>query len=457
MKILLVKPDLSPPTIAGNKFVELEPLELEYLAAALPDHDVELVDLRFDKNLERRISEFWPDVVASTAYSVHYYTVLNIMRTAKRIRPDVYTVVGGHHATLMPHDFNRDGIDFLVRGEGVFAFAELVAVLEKGAPPTGVAGLAVRANGRMVFTDPRNDLDRIDRFPFPDRNLTRRYRKKFFYLWWRPAALMRASAGCSCHCSFCPIWTATRGVCRYRSPESVARELATVDEGFVYFCDDNGFFDRVRMQTLAEIIKKEGIKKEFFFFSRPDAVVERPTLVEKWAESGLKQVFLGIEVVNTERLRPLRKKIESDAGGKAIHILKKNGIEPFVGFMILPDFTRNDFDRIYEYMNRTGVYFHELTILTPAPGSDLYRERKKELITENYELYDYLHAVLPTKLTPCELYRELANLYIRGYAPWRALRTRSIRSFPVAPLKVGRMVISSLRSYFAIRNAYKSI
>jgi hypothetical protein len=100
VKVLLVKPYLAPPTIAGNKYVELEPLELEYLAANLTNHDVDLIDLRFDKNLEKKIDEFSPDLVASTAYSVHYYTVLDIMRTAKRLRPNAHTVVGGHHATL---------------------------------------------------------------------------------------------------------------------------------------------------------------------------------------------------------------------------------------------------------------------------------------------------------------------------------------------------------------------
>ncbi len=309
MRILLVKPHLSRATHAGKDFVELEPLELEYLAAALPNHDVELLDMRFEKNLEKKIEEFQPHIVGTTAYSaphivgttaysVHFYNALKVMQTAKRIDKDIFTVVGGHHATLMSQDFNRKEIDAIVIGEGIFSFKELVENLERRRSLRNIPGLALRENSDLVFTEPRNDIDNVDLFPLPNRDITRKYRQNYFYLWWKPVALMRASVGCAYRCSFCPIWKAARGRWKCRAPELVAEELATVKEGFVYFCDDNAFFDKEKMEALYNFIKQRNIRKEYFFFSRTDTLVKHQDLIEKWAEIGLRQVFLGIEAVN---------------------------------------------------------------------------------------------------------------------------------------------------------------
>ncbi len=456
LKILLVKPNISRGTLTGSDFVELEPLELEYLAAGIPQYEVRLIDMRFENNLDDMITAFRPDIVASTAYSVHFYNALKIMRTAKRLIPEVFTVVGGHHATLSPFDFNCNEIDAIVLGEGVFSFRELVENFEKGLSFENIHGLAIRNNGNLLLTRPRNDIEYIDLFPLPDRNVTEKYRKNYFYLWWRPAALLRASAGCAYRCSFCPIWAAANGMCVYRSPELVAEELHTIKEGFVYFCDDNAFYDSEKMAILCQIIKRDDINKEYFFFSRPDAVVRHAGLVEKWAEVGLRQVFIGVEAIEAEKLKDLHKNMEDKTTRKAVHILKENGIDPFAGFMVFPDFTEDDFDRILDYMDESGIYYNEVTVLTPAPGSDLYMEKKESLITEDYELFDYLHSVLPTALPQRKFYRNLANLYIRSYSPLRALRIRPSFKPSLSPGRIIEIVRKGLRNYLNIKKAWKS-
>ncbi|MGA9363272.1 MAG: radical SAM protein [Bacteroidota bacterium] len=455
MRILLVKPHLSRATHAGKDFVELEPLELEYLAAALSNHDVELLDMRFERNLEKKIEEFQPHIVGTTAYSVHFYNALKVMQTAKRIDKDIFTVVGGHHATLMSQDFNHKEIDAIVIGEGIFSFKELVENLERRRSLRNIPGLALRENSDLVFTEPRNDIDNVDLFPLPNRDITRKYRQNYFYLWWKPVALMRASVGCAYRCSFCPIWKAARGRWKCRAPELVAEELATVKEGFVYFCDDNAFFDKEKMEALYNFIKQRNIRKEYFFFSRTDTLVKHQDLIEKWAEIGLRQVFLGIEAVTNENLNLLRKRIDSEISREAVRILQRNGIDPFVGFIVFPDFQEKDFDRIYDYMGELGIYYNEITVLTPSPGSDLYWKEEETLTTKNYELFDFLHAVLPTKLNRRDFYRNLANLYIRAYSPLRAFRSKPRTGFPLRPWHLTKALVNAVRNYLSIRNSYR--
>ena len=67
MKILFVKP--APPScvIGGSEYSIAEPLEFEYLAATVPGHDVELLDMRFGDDLIQKLEEYQPDIVGTTA------------------------------------------------------------------------------------------------------------------------------------------------------------------------------------------------------------------------------------------------------------------------------------------------------------------------------------------------------------------------------------------------------
>ena len=167
MRVLLVKPTVHPPTIAGSDVAELEPLELEYLATALRDHDVQLFDERFDGDLTAALQRFQPNVVAVTAYSVHYDGALAMLRTAKGLDARVFTVVGGHHATVLPADFQRSEVDAIVCGEGAFTLAELLRQIERGAPPAPLPGLWYGRCGGVTPSWPAHSDPRDHSAPRP--------------------------------------------------------------------------------------------------------------------------------------------------------------------------------------------------------------------------------------------------------------------------------------------------
>ncbi len=457
MRILLIKPRFGAATLTGADYLEFEPLELEYLAAGLRSHDVEVLDMRFDQDLEGRMSAFRPDVVGCTAYSVQVRSVLRILRDAKRMDDRVFTVVGGHHATLMPQDFQRSEVDAVVVGEGVFSFRDLVEALERGSPPDAVPGLWLRKGAEFVWTAPRDDVERIEELPLPERHLAGVERDRYFYLWWRPAAMVRGTIGCVYRCAFCPIWKAAGGKVACRTPQSVAGEVEGLKEPFIYFADDNAFFDSDRMETLYRLLKERNVGKEYFCFSRPEELVKRPDLVEKWAEIGLRQVFLGLEAVDPGSLKSLKKRMDADKNRTAIRLLQRNGIDPIAAFITLPEFSREDFDRIYDFMEEMGLYYSEFSILTPLPGSDLYWQKKDELLSDDYDLFDNLHPLLPTKLPPREFSGRLARLWIKVYSPFRAARVKPAVKPPLSPRQIPGALATALRNYRAIRNGYKAV
>ena len=75
-----------------------EPLELEYVAAGLCDHEVQIMDMIVEKGFEKRLAAFRPDVVGTSCYITGVNEVIKLCRTVKRWNSDCKTVVGGVHA-----------------------------------------------------------------------------------------------------------------------------------------------------------------------------------------------------------------------------------------------------------------------------------------------------------------------------------------------------------------------
>ncbi|MDH4270713.1 MAG: cobalamin-dependent protein, partial [Candidatus Aminicenantes bacterium] len=113
MKILLVKPPLNRNIISPSGG---EPLELEYLAASVKEHDVEILDMRVDRRLHRALETFRPQVVGLTGYTCDANSAKAVMREVKKFDPKVVTAVGGHHATFLPSDFALSFVDFVFLG-----------------------------------------------------------------------------------------------------------------------------------------------------------------------------------------------------------------------------------------------------------------------------------------------------------------------------------------------------
>ena len=197
MKILLVQPAKPEKALGGEDFSIFEPLALEYLAAGVAgDHDVRILDMRLDPDLDAVLQNYQPEVVGITAYTVHVNTVKRLFQHIKALNPEIVTVVGGHHATILPEDFATPFIDVIVAGEGVFAFRDVMLRLEKNLAVSGIPGAVSVNHGAVMIRQPDQELE-LDALPFPRRDLTANYRKSYFSEWMRPLASIRTSKGLS--------------------------------------------------------------------------------------------------------------------------------------------------------------------------------------------------------------------------------------------------------------------
>jgi radical SAM superfamily enzyme YgiQ (UPF0313 family) len=450
LKILLIEPAKGPLTIGGDDVFLYEPLALEYVAAGVAkEHEVKILDLRLEKNLPDVLTEFCPDVVGITAYTVHVNLVRRLFEQIRRWNPQVLTVVGGHHATVVPEDFLCPSIDLVVIGEGVFAFKEIITRFERGERFDGLPGVALAQGDRLVRTEGQVAVD-LDAFPFPDRGLTAKYRKQYYSEWMKPLASIRTSKGCPYRCNFCALWKIAGGRYLRRNPERVVEELATIDEKYVFFADDESLVDASRMKTLARLIKASGLNKRFFLYGRSDTIARNPDLLEVWREIGLERVFVGLEFFKDEDLQYISKGTTLSDNEHAVQILHDLDIDIYASFILRPEFDRADFAALRQYCRQLDLSFASFAVLTPLPGTDLYDEVRGQLITHNYEYFDFNHTLLPTTLSLKEFYREYYRLYRAGIAFSKQLSVLS-----KYPLKdIPPTLIKGYRVYNRLRKAY---
>jgi radical SAM superfamily enzyme YgiQ (UPF0313 family) len=421
MRIILVEPPVSPYDVPTGLAALPEPLSLEILAAAVPEHEIKIVDMRIDDRFVDELETFKPDLVGVTAVTANLHLAKEVLRAAKRSNVEIKTVIGGHHASLIPGDCFDTDIDAVVVGEGERTFPELVRAWEKGLALGSVSGLAYRSDGKFIFTGERDLID-VDTMPTANRALTKEYRKNYFRGSWRPTGSVIFSRGCPFRCEFCAEWKINRGKYRVRDPRSVMREIAGMEEYYMHFIDDNTFENVGKARELAECIKAEGVKKKYEVYGRSDTIVKHPELIEQWREIGLELVLIGLEAIDHDKLKSWNKRISPSVNDEAITILHKNGIEIAAYFIIDPDFGREDFDALLSYIEKRKLTHPIFTVLSPFPGTELRERRRKELLTDSYQILDFFHTVLPTRLPLEEFYDNFSDLYFKSYSFKKALR-----------------------------------
>ena len=451
MRILLIQPHSSPSTIGADELYMHEPLALEYIAAGvIAEHDVKILDMRLERDLKGVFDGFRPDVVGITAYTVNVNIVKGLFREIKRWNPEVFTVVGGHHATVSPEDFLSPDIDIVVMGEGVFVFRELIRRIEKKEGFEGIKGIICKRDGSIIKTPPEPVAD-LDAFPFPERRLTERYRREYFTEWMKPLASVRTSKGCPFRCSFCALWKLAGGRYLRRRPEMIIKELAEIEEEFVFFADDESLIDARRMRTLAELIKEAGIKKKYFLYGRSDTIARHPELLELWKDIGLERVFVGLEFFRDDDLKYIKKGSTIRQNEEAVKILQALDIEIYASFIVRPEFHRSDFRQFRQYCRRMGLNFATFSVLTPLPGTDFYEEVKDRLITHNYDYFDFIHTLLPTSLPLKEFYKEMYYLYKKAIPVSKSISV--LKRFPLRDIPM--IIRRSNKVLRQIRDAYK--
>ena len=466
-KILLVKPHSRLGTVLGlEAFMRLEPLELGYLAAAAPGHDVKVLDLRCHRfpirTFLKFLRRFQPDLVGFTGYSHESTAVKQLAKHVRKIVPAARTIVGGHHATSVALDFALSQFDGIVRGEGCGPFREIVRRTAEGKDFTGLENVLVPgpaldpegAKGWPTPTDPtKMPRPRRDLWPMNDYYCVWPAEKLPVFKSVYPAvAMMRTSWGCYMKCSFCVVPHLSRGKHVPREVMSVCDELENIEADYIYFSDDENFINEEYALALAEEIERRGIKKRYFAWTRSTTVNRSPGLLKKWHDIGLDGAFIGFEFIDDAELKASCKAATVKANEQALATLRELDIVVHAAFILRSDYTEADFDRLRAYVDAMPPSQCSFTVFTPIPGTAAYEDYAKEFTLppeRTYDLHDCMHPLLPMKLS----LKRFSQLYSRQVVEGIRKTPLRVNHHLAPPTDMVRVWLADLR----YRRGYKRI
>jgi anaerobic magnesium-protoporphyrin IX monomethyl ester cyclase len=309
----------------------------------------------------------------------------------------------GITASKMPHLF-ADHCDFILDGEpeaGVMRIAQ-------GEIPQGV-----------VASEQINDLDAI---PFPRWDLVTEHGARLGVKWFcRPVGggfPLLASRGCPEFCTYCP----HRILAGYR-----ARSIANIVDELERLCDQSPrpyviFRDplfteqRERCLELCDEIQARGLTLTFEAETRLDRL--DIDLLDRLYTAGFRAMSFGVESLSPQTLKKSgRRPIPEAHQREIIEHCRKRGIVT-AAFYVL-GFLQDDWNSIaatIDYATDVGSTYAQFKILTPYPGTPMFKQLGPLLTETDWEKFDgYTPTFKHPNLSDREMRFLLAAAYKRFY------------------------------------------
>ncbi len=381
------------PLSSFGKHVLTPGLALPSIAGATPsDWDVSF----WDENLlgGPPPGDPFPRVVGIT---VHLTFVRRAMELAAWYRKRGAVVVfGGPHVHACPDEMMPHG-DAICIGNGVTLWPRILEDVDRG---------ELKTVYRADFTSPLEDE------PLPRRDIVPA--ENFL----TPLSLI-ATRGCRNRCGFCYLSTSgLRMPYQKRDPIRVAKEIKSAGAPYAVFLDNNLGGDRQYLARLCRALEPLDI---IWSAAVTLDVTDEPDLVRQMAASGCVGVFIGLETLSEANLVSAGKRgpRPREYAGR-IDVLHQYGIKVNGSFVFgFDDDDPGVFERTIGWIEKVGLECATFHILTPYPGTPLFRtlEAEDRLRHRNWDLYDTAHAVFhPRQMTPEQLETGYAWCYRRLFS-----------------------------------------
>jgi radical SAM superfamily enzyme YgiQ (UPF0313 family) len=399
-----------PGTIdRGRVIARLPSLGLLTLAGmAAPEHSCTYFEVEDPGALDPLPEGF--DLVALSCLSAQAagaYRLADVFRAR-----GVPVVMGGLHATALPEEAAAHS-DAVVVGEGEASWPELLRDAEAGCL-------------RPIYR-PASEFN-LGQAPVPAFELLAadRYHR----------LTVQVSRGCPYQCEFCASSILLTN--RYKM-KPIARVLDEIDRiraiwprPFLEFADDNALVHRGYWKRLLAELKSRKLR----WFAEADiSIHEDEELLDLMRASGCVEVLIGLESPDEQALAGVElrtdwKRRQASSYLETIARIQRRGIRVNGCFILgLDGHDAGIFDRVLEFAARSELFDVQITILTPFPGTPLYRRLKRagRLLVdgpdawERCTLFDVNY--VPLLMPPEELrhrFRDLvARLYDDELTRWR--------------------------------------
>jgi radical SAM superfamily enzyme YgiQ (UPF0313 family) len=319
-----------------------------YAKIKLVDDDFEEIDYKEDTDL--------------VGISLLTINALRAYEISKKFRERNITVVfGGMHVTACPEEAGEHA-DSIVTGEAEDTWPGLLRDFEEGK----LKKVYRSSNSSDLSNMPQPRRDLLDKRKYVTVNT------------------VQATRGCPFDCEFCSITSLFGRRTRFRPVEEVIEEIKSLEGNIFLLNDDNiaqmsGYYRKLFLKLIP--VKKRWAGNASWNIAKDEEMLK---LLEK---SGCRGLFVGFESLKPQ---PGVKKIASSADNaflykETVRKLHDHRIKVIGAFIF--GFDHEDesvFDRTFEFILDSQIDAAQLNVLTPFPGTPLYRRLKREgRITES--------------------------------------------------------------------------
>ncbi len=352
----------------GKVVASLPSLGLLTVAALTPE-DVEVVYVEIGEVGNSTVEEIGTfDLVGISSFTAQIdeaYVLADRYRAA-----GVPVVLGGLHVSLMPDEAAQHADSIVLYGaEG--AWPRLVEDFRGGRMKPRYEGLRAGVFKEPNYVRPRFDL--LEGRPY--NRLT-----------------VQTSRGCPLRCEFCAASLRITSSFQQKPVELVVDEirtaLAVTDHPFLELADDNTFINKKWGKEFLRAIIPLGIN----WFTETDvSVADDDELLELLAESGCRQVLIGLESPLGDDLAGIDptswKQKRSGRYLDAIEKIQSHGVTVNGCFILGLDGQTSDvFENLKDYIDRSGLLEVQITVATPFPGTPYWSRLQEEgrLLEDRY-------------------------------------------------------------------------
>lgn len=353
------------------------PMGTAYVSAYLKskNHSVFTANLEYANGctqdaIARLIQQHDIDAICIGGLSRDYPKILEVVTSAKTVKPSILTIVGGGIISADPEPaMSAIGADIGIIGEGELTISELATALDEGNSYENIPGIIYRKGDELITNSARDEIDDLDSLPFPDLEGFDYAR----YVKDTGGGLIVGSRSCTHKCTYC--FHPSGHVYRQRSLDNIFQEL---DYQYTKFgVRSFGFSDELfaskksRVKDFCERIKKYNVSWAVGLRVR-NVDLEMLKLMK---DSGCATICYGLESADETVLLSMRKNITVEHIKNALDLTYEAAINVDCQF-IFGDImeTPNSVEKTLAFWRKENQRTQiNLNMIIAYPGTFLYK------------------------------------------------------------------------------------
>jgi radical SAM superfamily enzyme YgiQ (UPF0313 family) len=337
-----------------------------------PQHEIRV----FDENIEDIDYSWKPDLVGITVrtmYADRAYVISEEFR-----KRGAKSALGGIHPSMCPEEALLH-CDSVVVGEADTVWATLLEDAENG---------CLKSHYQADMFADLQSSPAITRAPL-SRNR---------YL----LDIVQTTKGCPFHCEFCSVYAFDGQKIRNKTIDQVIAEILDISSSHskykkknaIFFADDNIIANKKFARELFLSLKSHNIN---WSCQASINISQEDELLSLMSDSGCGAIFIGFESISKKNLEAMHKSINQRYDyASAIKKIQSYGMLVISSFIVGYDFDcESTFDELIEFIQENNLLMPLINLLTPFPGTELFKRLEKEgrILHKEWSKYDTKHVV----------------------------------------------------------------